>query len=289
MNKTLKNINIIILSNSNTDKPLLSEYFNNERFINRNITFSIFDYRKITIDEEENYLLNSPGNSNFKSIEQILYDNIDGIIVFIEANAGLEETDLEIMDLIATGNIPQILMVNRSDLDDIEMTFSVEGILMVPTMIKEEIGIDSGLKMLLKLIDKKNTIQEEEYKKTSTTNKTDLERSEFIKVRLFFHPIELDNVKKSLEHFGFSNLTIIDIKYQDRLIEKTETYRCSIYEVKLPPKIEMIMIIKKEEIDYVIQAIQAIKTEDISKKIFLSPVEDVIRIRTTERGEKAID
>ena len=49
------------------------------------------------------------------------------------------------------------------------------------------------------------------------------------------------------------------------------------------------MIIKKEEIEYVIEAIKAVKTEDISEKLFISPVEDIIRIRTTEKGEHAID
>ena len=51
----------------------------------------------------------------------------------------------------------------------------------------------------------------------------------------------------------------------------------------------LMMIIKKEDLEYVVKAIEAVKTEDISEKIFVSPVEEVIRIRTTERGENAID
>lgn len=51
----------------------------------------------------------------------------------------------------------------------------------------------------------------------------------------------------------------------------------------------MMMITKKEEIEYVIKAIESVKTEDISEKLFISPVEDIIRIRTTEKGENAID
>ena len=68
-----------------------------------------------------------------------------------------------------------------------------------------------------------------------------------------------------------------------------ETYRCSTYELELPPKVEMMMIIKRDEIEYAIQALEAVKTDDVSEKLFISPVEDVIRIRTTERGENAVD
>lgn len=340
MEKLSKNRNIIVLCNSNTDnnldiiKNLLSKYLNDEKFFEDNISFLIFNYRKISINGEENYLLNSPGNNDFKTIEQVLSNIVDGIIILIETHAGLEDTDLEIMDLIRMKNIPQILMANRNDLEDIERTISVEGILMIPTIIKEEIGVDSGLKMLLKLIEKKDKKNEElnndnndlnenknfdkignhkeekkldksgnhnedkkfddhnDYNKNISIyapNKPETKNSEFCKVRLFFHPIELDNVKKSLGKFGFSNLTIIDIKYRDPQIDKTETYRCSSYDMELPPKIELNMVIRKEEIEYVVRAIESVKTEDISEKIFLSPVEDVIRIRTTERGESAVD
>jgi nitrogen regulatory protein PII len=68
-----------------------------------------------------------------------------------------------------------------------------------------------------------------------------------------------------------------------------ETYRASIYELELPPKMEMMMIIKKEEIEYLVQALEAVKTENVSEKLFISPVENIIRIRTTEKGETAID
>jgi Nitrogen regulatory protein PII len=51
----------------------------------------------------------------------------------------------------------------------------------------------------------------------------------------------------------------------------------------------MMMIIKRDEIEYAIQALESVKTDDVSEKLFISPVEDVIRIRTTERGENAVD
>ncbi len=287
MENSSVNKNIVVLSKFNANKTLLSKYFNNKMFVDKNISFSIFDYRKIKLDGQETYLLNSPDDNDFKSLNSLFDESLDGIIIFIETTAGLEDTDLEIMDLIKSKNTPHILMANRNDLNDIEMNISVEGVLIVPTIIEEEIGVDSGLKMLLKLINNNNANN----KKNESISQKNAKKStsEFCKVRLFFHPIEIDNVKKSLEKFGFSNLTLIDIKYQDKNIENTETYRCSSYEMKLPSKTEMMMIIKKEEIQYLVKAIEAVKTEDISEKIFFSPVEDVIRIRTTERGENAVD
>jgi nitrogen regulatory protein PII len=59
--------------------------------------------------------------------------------------------------------------------------------------------------------------------------------------------------------------------------------------MELPPKVEMMMIIKQDEIEYAIQALEVVKTDDVSEKLFITPVEDVIRIRTTERGENAVD
>lgn len=280
---SLKCKNIIILENHNIDKTLILKYFNNQKFNYENINFKVFNYQKIIIDGEKNYLFNSPENSDFMSLVQVRDEKVDGIIIIIDTTHGLDTTYLEIMDLIADMNVPHVLLADRDDLNPDGMNILMEGVLVIPTIIKEGIGVDSGLKMLLKLIDMP------ENKPTPHSSENQVYDSEFSKLRLFFHPIELERVKKSLEQFGFSNMTIVDIKYQDPLIEKTETYRCSSYEVQLPPKTEMIMIIKKEDIKYVVQAIEAVKTNDVSEKIFVSPVEDVIRIRTTERGENAID
>jgi nitrogen regulatory protein PII len=219
---------------------------------------------------------------------------VDGVILFIETSIGIFETDLEIIDLIAGKDIPHVLFANRDDFSKFEMDTHVEGVLIIPTIAQDGIGINDGLKMLLKLIDN----HEKEYdliENHETTENNDTPEppltpeTEFSKLRFFFHPVELDNVKKSLAKFGFSNLTLIDIKYQNYQEEKTETYRGSSYELQLPPKIEMMMITKKEEIEYVIKALETVKTEDISEKLFISPVEDIIRIRTTEKGENAID
>ena len=308
---------IVILCNYNSSKDhsaTIIDYFNDNTMPEEKIELSVFNYRRILIDGGKNYLFNSPGYPEFMSIKQVLSEDVDGVIVFVETSVGIFETDLEIINLITTENIPHVLFANRDDFGEFEMDTHVEGVLIIPTIAQDGIGINDGLKMLLKLIDKyeKETTPPENsaiesqktYETTEPYETTEISKTyeeyddpeplplfipEFYKLRFFFHPIELDNVKNSLAKFGFSNITTIDIKYHDHNNEKMETYRCSSYELELPPKIEMMMIIRTEEIEYVIQALEAVKTEDVSEKLFISPVEDVIRIRTTERGENAVD
>ncbi len=321
---------IVILCNYNSTKDNsknIIDYFNDNIAPDKKIELSVINYRRILIDGGKNYLFNPPGYPEFMSIKQVLSEEVDGVIVFIETSIGIFETDLEIINLIASENLPHVLFANRDDFSEFEMDTHVEGVLSIPTIAQDGIGINDGLKMLLKLIDKyereKSPIENSESQETKAvqknkesdtnpeTNETEEAYeseetyeiyeesadpepspsfdSEFYKLRFFFHPIELDNVKNSLAKFGFSNITTINIKYQNYGTEKMETYRCSSYELKLPPKIEMMMVIKKEEIKYVIQALEAVKTEDVSEKLFISPVEDVIRISTNERGENAVD
>lgn len=314
--------NIVILCNYNSIKnsETIISYFSDNSSPNE-VELSIFNYRRIRIDGGKNYLFNSPGYPDFVSLKQVLSEKVDGVIVFVESSIGIFEADLEIIDLIAGENISHVLFANRDDFSEFEMDTHVEGVLIIPTIAREGIGIRDGLKMLLKLIDTyKKEIEELENYQTIETN-NDLQADEdnvncvnkiyeneahknnttieydnpkpletvFYKLRFFFHPIELDNVKNSMAKFGFSNLTTIDIKYHDNGDQKMETYRCSTYEMELPPKIEMIMIIKQDEIEYAIQALEVVKTDDVSEKLFITPVEDVIRIRTTERGENAVD
>ncbi len=341
---------IVILCNYNSTKDnseTIIDYFNDNIPQNKKIELSVINYRRILIDGGKNYLFNPPGYPEFMSIKQVLSEEVDGVIVFIETSIGIFETDLEIINLIASENIPHVLFANRDDFSEFEMDTHVEGVLSIPTIAQDGIGINDGLKMLLKLIDKyerekssfrnseiknqeaeaiqetiesdktkeiyenpetyeteeiyeaQETYETEELGESEETCETYEEsadpepspsfESEFYKLRFFFHPIELDNVKNSLAKFGFSNITTIDIKYQNYGTEKMETYRCSSYELELPPKIEMMMVIKREEIEYVIQALEAVKTEDVSEKLFISPVEEVIRISTSESGETAVD
>lgn len=103
-------------------------------------------------------------------------------------------------------------------------------------------------------------------------------------------PNKLDNVKDALEEIKCHGMTVIDVKGRGRQLGITESYRGSDYRIDLLPKIRLEIIVKDADAEEVIETIvKTAQTGDIGDgKIFISPVEDVVRIRTGERGEKAV-
>ena len=103
-------------------------------------------------------------------------------------------------------------------------------------------------------------------------------------------PEKLENVKSALESIECRGLTVVDVKGRGRQLGVTESYRGSDYRIDLLPKTRLEIIVKDEEVDEVVDIIvKTAQTGDIGDgKIFISPVEDVVRIRTGERGEKAV-
>ena len=103
-------------------------------------------------------------------------------------------------------------------------------------------------------------------------------------------PEKLENVKSALEAIECRGLTVVDVKGRGRQLGVTESYRGSDYRIDLLPKTRLEIIVKDEEVDEVVDTIvKTAQTGDIGDgKIFISPVEDVVRIRTGERGEKAV-
>ena len=85
-------------------------------------------------------------------------------------------------------------------------------------------------------------------------------------------------------------MTVEDVKGRGRQLGITESYRGKDYNVDLLPKVRLEIIVKAKDVDNVVKSIiENAKTGDIGDgKIFISPVEEVIRIRTGERGEEAI-
>jgi Nitrogen regulatory protein PII len=103
-------------------------------------------------------------------------------------------------------------------------------------------------------------------------------------------PEKLENVKSALEAIECRGLTVVDVKGRGRQLGVTESYRGSDYRIDLLPKTRLEIIVKDEEVDEVVDTIvKTAQTGDIGDgKIFISPVENVVRIRTGERGEKAV-
>ncbi len=100
----------------------------------------------------------------------------------------------------------------------------------------------------------------------------------------------LDEVRKALTDIGVHGMTVIEVKGFGKQKGHMEVYRGVEYEVKFLPKIKIEVAVPDEEVEAVITAIsEAAKTGEIGDgKIFIYDLQDIIRIRTGERGEGAV-
>ncbi|MBM4278200.1 MAG: P-II family nitrogen regulator [Deltaproteobacteria bacterium] len=110
------------------------------------------------------------------------------------------------------------------------------------------------------------------------------------KIEAIVKPFKLDEVKNALTKIGVQGMTITEVKGFGRQKGHTEVYRGAEYTIDFIPKIKIDLIVSDELVPGVIEALErAARTGKIGDgKIFLSPVEEVIRIRTGERGKDAI-
>jgi len=101
-------------------------------------------------------------------------------------------------------------------------------------------------------------------------------------------PSKLDEVKQALEDIKCHGITVTEVKGRGRQLGITESYRGSDYRIDLLPKTRLEIIVQDAEVKEVVDNIvKTAQTGDIGDgKIFISSVEDVVRIRTGERGEK---
>ena len=110
------------------------------------------------------------------------------------------------------------------------------------------------------------------------------------KIESIIRPHLLDAVKDALQEVGVAGLTISEVKGFGRQKGHTETYRGSEYKIDFLPKVKIEVVLPDEMVDLATDAIM--KTAKTGKfgdgKIFVLPVEEVIRIRTAERGEQAL-
>ncbi len=111
-----------------------------------------------------------------------------------------------------------------------------------------------------------------------------------LKIEAIIQPAKLDTVKEALIEAGIEGITILEARGHGRQKGHTEFYRGREYTVDLLPKVKMEMVVADALKDKVIQAILgAARTGHIGDgKIFISRVNDAIRIRNDERGEAAI-
>jgi len=110
------------------------------------------------------------------------------------------------------------------------------------------------------------------------------------KVEAIIKPFKLDEVKESLSGIGVQGLTVSEVKGFGRQKGHTELYRGAEYVVDFLPKVKLEIIVKDDLVPQVVDAIlKAAKTGRIGDgKIFVLPIDEVVRIRTGERGADAV-
>jgi nitrogen regulatory protein P-II 1 len=110
------------------------------------------------------------------------------------------------------------------------------------------------------------------------------------KVEAIVRPHLLEAVKTALQEVGIVGMTVSEVKGFGRQKGHTETYRGSEYKVEFLPKIKIEIALGDELVEQAVEAV--LKTAKTGKfgdgKVFVSPLDDVVRIRTGERGEAAL-
>ena len=110
------------------------------------------------------------------------------------------------------------------------------------------------------------------------------------KIEAIIKPFKLDEVKDALHEIGLQGITVTEAKGFGRQRGHTELYRGAEYVVDFLPKVKIEIILEEAQVERAVEAIQqAARTGRIGDgKIFITSVEEVIRIRTGERGPEAI-
>ena len=109
-------------------------------------------------------------------------------------------------------------------------------------------------------------------------------------IQAIIKPFKLDDVREALTEIGVTGMTATEVKGFGRQKGHTELYRGAEYDVDFLPKVKLELVINDDQVDMAIEAIQkAAHTGKIGDgKIFVMPVEQVIRIRTGEQGQAAV-
>lgn len=110
------------------------------------------------------------------------------------------------------------------------------------------------------------------------------------KIEAIIKPFKLDEVRETLSEIGVTGLTVTEVKGFGRQKGHTELYRGAEYVVDFLPKVKVEVIVQEAQVDRAVECIvRAARTGKIGDgKIFVTAVEQVIRIRTGESGEAAV-
>jgi nitrogen regulatory protein P-II 1 len=110
------------------------------------------------------------------------------------------------------------------------------------------------------------------------------------KIEAIIRPFKVDEVRESLAEIGIKGMTVIEVKGYGRQKGHTELYRGSEYEIDFLPKLKLEIVVKDSVLEKVVNIIiKAAKTGQVGDgKIFISNIEEAIRVRTEESSEAAL-
>lgn len=110
------------------------------------------------------------------------------------------------------------------------------------------------------------------------------------KIEAIIKPFKLDDVKEALKEIGIQGMTVTEVKGFGRQKGHTELYRGAEYVIDFLPKIKLDIVVSDDMVTKVVDTIiETARTGKIGDgKIFIQPLEEIIRIRTGERGEDAL-
>ncbi len=110
------------------------------------------------------------------------------------------------------------------------------------------------------------------------------------KIEAIIKPFKLDDVRSALTEIGITGMTATEVKGFGRQKGHTELYRGAEYVVDFIPKVKLEIVLDDEQVDKCVDTItQAARTGKIGDgKIFITDIENILRIRTGEKGEEAI-
>ena len=109
------------------------------------------------------------------------------------------------------------------------------------------------------------------------------------KLEIIIRPSKFEEVKQQLTAIGIHGMNYSEVRGFGRQHGHTEVYRGTTYAVDCLPKIKIEIVVHDEALEKVLQAIDVARTGEVGDgKIFILPVEEVVRIRTGERGDAAV-
>ena len=112
------------------------------------------------------------------------------------------------------------------------------------------------------------------------------------KIEAIIKPFKLDDVKEALNEIGIKGMTISEVKGYGRQKGHKEIYRGAEYVVDFIPKVKIELVVRAEQVNEIVEKIRNAALTDGGKigdgKIFIMPIEEVIRVRTGEKGTEAI-